>query len=76
MTIGTPVDVLDKDFWIAHRLASTWVAGFWGAVGAMILLIPSVTDMENIWWLGPLMILMAASFAIARFTNQPGADTP
>ena len=64
---------IDQDFKIAHKLASTWVAAFWGAIGAIITIIPVFITMENVWWLGPLMILIAITFAIARFTNQPGA---
>ena len=64
---------LDKDFWIAHKLASTWVAGFWGIVSMALMISPVFVDMGNVFWLGPILLLASASFFIARFTNQPGA---
>lgn len=64
---------LDPDWKIAHKLASTWVAGFWGAIGTAITIAPIFINMGNVWWLGPILIVAGVSFAIARFTNQPGA---
>lgn len=64
---------VDPDIKIAHKLASTWVAGFWGIVSMAIMISPIFVNMGNIWWLGPILLLASASFAIARFTNQPGA---
>lgn len=64
----------DNDIRVAHRLASTWVAGFWGAFGMGLTLMPIFVTMDNVIWLGPILMVVAASFAIARFTKQPGAE--
>jgi hypothetical protein len=64
---------LDPDWRIAHKLASTWIAAFWGAFGSVIWIFPTIMTNANVWWVGPLMIFMSVTFAVARFTNQPGA---
>lgn len=67
-------DWLDPDWKVAHKLASTWVAGFWGAAGVAVTVGGAIVNADNAWWLGPLLIVAGGSFAIARFTNQPGAQ--
>ena len=57
-----------------HKLATIWVAGFWGAFGGLLTILPFFIDMQNIWWLGPLVIFMAITMAVARFTKQPGVE--
>lgn len=63
---------LAPDAKIAHKLASTWVAAFWGATGTGLTIATIFVNMDNVFWLGPVLIIAAASFAVARFTNQPG----
>lgn len=78
ISIKRLVDFLDnhavEDWRQAHTFASVWVAGFWGAFGGLLSILPFFINMSNIWWLGPLLILMSITFAVARFTKQPGAD--
>lgn len=65
---------LDPDWKIAYKLHSVWIAGFWGAAGIVITVIaPLFVNLGNVWWTGPILVLAGVSFAIARFTNQPGA---
>jgi hypothetical protein len=64
---------LDPDFVIWHKLASVWVAAFWGAVGGIIVVLSALLYQSFDWRIGALLIFVSATFAIARFTNQPGA---
>lgn len=66
------MQILAPEAKVAHKLASTWVAGFWGAVGMGLTIAPIFVTMGNVFWFGPVLIIAGASFAIARFTNQPG----
>lgn len=65
--------ILDKDFWIAHKLASIWVAAFWGAFGGVLLFLPALANSIAPWQYAVLCIFMSLTFALARITNQPGA---
>ena len=65
---------LDPDFAIWQKLASVWVAAFWGVFGSAIWVLTAFVNIENGYWLGPLILFMAATFAVARFTKQPGAE--
>jgi hypothetical protein len=65
---------LDPDFKVWHKLASIWVAMFWGALGGVLSILPFLVNMGNILWLGPLIIFMSITFAVARFTKQPGVE--
>lgn len=59
----------------AHKLWSVWVAAFWGAVGALIVLMSASLYSRFDWRVGGLLILVSASFAVARFLKQPGTET-
>lgn len=59
---------------IGKRAWSVRVAGFWGAFGAVIILLPQVADRLPLWIYGPLFIAMSATFAGARFLKQPGIE--
>lgn len=65
--------LLDPEWRIAHKLASIWVAAFWGAFGGVLMFLPALIGMVPNWILGTLMIVMSLTFAIARLLNQPGA---
>lgn len=64
----------DPDLAEFHKLASFWVAAFWGAFGAGIWVLNGFVTIDNAYWLAPLILFMAATFGIARFTHQPGAE--
>ena len=66
---------LIDDWRNAHKFATTWVAAFWGMMGAGLSVLPFLINMDNIWWLGPLILFIAATVAIARFTRQPGLES-
>lgn len=59
----------------AHRKWSVWVAAFWGAVGALILVLGALLYQRFDWRLGVLLIVVSASFAVARFLKQPGTES-
>lgn len=65
---------LVPDWRQAHRWSSIWVAAFWGFFGGVLVLLPTVFSLIPSWGLGLLIIVMSITFAIARVTNQPGAD--
>jgi hypothetical protein len=67
---------LIDDAWTQFkRLWSVRVAAFWGAVGAVIVILSAYLYNTFDWWVGGLLILASASFAVARFLKQPGTDT-
>lgn len=51
-----------------------WVAAFWGAVGAIILVLSAYLYNTFSWWVGGLVIVMSATFAVARWAKQPGTE--
>lgn len=57
---------------IFRRAWSVLVAGFWGAVGAVIVILSALLGQRFDWRIGVLLIVVSASFAIARFLKQPG----
>jgi hypothetical protein len=57
-----------------HKLWSIWIAGFWGAVGAVIVILSALLYQHFDWRIGTLLILASATFAIARVLKQPGTD--
>jgi len=57
-----------------HGKWSIWVAGFWGAFGAVIAVLSAFLYTRWDWRVGALIIFMSATFAIARVLKQPGAD--
>jgi VIT1/CCC1 family predicted Fe2+/Mn2+ transporter len=65
---------LIDDWKNAHRLSSIWVAGFWGGFGGLLCILPAFINMDNLWILGPIILFMSITFAIARVTKQPGID--
>jgi len=64
------------DNWKAEfrRLWSVRVAAFWGAVGAVIVILSAYLYNTFDWWVGGLLILVSASFAVARVLKQPGTE--
>ena len=68
------INNLDPDFKIWHKLASVWVAAFWGAVGGVIVVLSAFLYQFFDWKLGALLVFMSATFAVARFTKQPGIE--
>lgn len=58
----------------AHTKWSVWVAGFWGVVGALIVIFSALLYQGFNLWVGGLLILSSASFAIARYLKQPGTS--
>lgn len=65
---------LDPDWRQAYKLHSVWIAGFWGAMGAVIVILSALLYQNFDWRIGGLLIIVSATFAIARFTKQPGAE--
>lgn len=53
---------------------SMWVAAFWGAIGAVILVLSAYLYNTFDWWVGGLVIVMSATFAVARWAKQPGTE--
>ena len=54
---------------------SIWVAGFWGAVGAAIIILSALLYEDGVnFWTGGLLILASVSMGIARFLRQPGTE--
>ena len=56
------------------RLWSVWVAAFWGAVGAIIVILSAYLYSSFNWWVGGLLILASVSFTVARVFKQPGTE--
>lgn len=66
---------LIDDWWTElGRLWSMWVAAFWGAVGALIVVLSAYLYSTFDWRVGALLILVSVTFAIARFLKQPGTE--
>jgi hypothetical protein len=65
------------DDWKAQvlRLWSVRVAAFWGAVGALVVILSAYLYNTFNWWVGGLLILVSASFAVARVLKQPGTES-
>ena len=57
-----------------HKKWSLWVAAFWGAVGALIVILSALLYQSFDWHIGALLIFVSASFAVARALKQPGTD--
>lgn len=64
------------DNWRAEipQLWSIWAAAFWGAVGAVIVILSAYLYSDFNWWVGGLLVLASVSFAIARVFKQPGTE--
>lgn len=58
-----------------HRKWSLWVAAFWGAIGAVIVILSALLYQSFDWRIGGLLIVASASFAVARVLKQPGTDS-
>ena len=58
----------------AHKFATTWVAAFWGAFGAILTILMLFGSDLPLWVFGPLFIVMSITYAVARVTHQPGLD--
>lgn len=56
------------------RLWTARVAAFWGSVGALIVILSAYLYNTFDWRVGGLLIIVSASFAVARFLKQPGAE--
>lgn len=65
------------DDWRAElaRLWSVRVAAFWGAVGAVIVILSAYLYNTFDWRVGALLIFASASFAVARVLKQPGTES-
>lgn len=59
----------------AKRLWSVWVAAFWGAVGAVIVILSALFYSTLDWRIGAALIVASATFGVARFLKQPGTET-
>lgn len=60
---------------VACRAWSVWVAGFWGGIGAIIVVLSAWLNQKFDLRLGALLIFVSVSFAIARFLKQPGTES-
>lgn len=60
---------------LLRRAWSVWVAGFWGAAGSVIVILSALLYQRFDWRLGALLIVVSASFAIARLLKQPGTES-
>lgn len=58
-----------------HKKLSIWVAGFWGALGAVIVILSALLYQRFDWRIGALLIVVSASLAIARALKQPGTES-
>jgi hypothetical protein len=67
--------LIDDARGVAWRAWSVWVAGFWGAAGAVIVVLSALLYQRFDWRIGALLIAVSASFAIARFLKQPGTES-
>lgn len=56
------------------RLWSVRVAAFWGAVGAVIVILSAYLYNTFDWRVGVLLVLVSATFAVARVLKQPGTE--
>ncbi len=56
------------------RLWSVRVAAFWGAIGAVIVILSAYLYTTFDWRVGALLIFVSASFAVARVLKQPGTE--
>jgi hypothetical protein len=54
---------------------SLWVAAFWGATGAVIVVLSALLYQHFDWRVGVLLVAVSASFAVARVLKQPGTET-
>lgn len=66
--------LIDDPWGELKRLWSVRVAAFWGAVGALIVIMSAYLYNSFNWWVGGLLILASASFAVARVLKQPGTE--
>jgi len=57
------------------HLWSIWMAGFWGFVGAAIIILTGLFYAEPNWLTGGLLIVASVSIAIARYLKQPGTES-
>jgi hypothetical protein len=57
-----------------HKKWSLWVAAFWGAVGAVIVILSALLYQDFDWRIGALLIVVSASYAVARVLKQPGTE--
>ena len=58
-----------------YKKWSLWVAAFWGAIGAVIVILSALLYQHFDWRIGALLIVASASFAVARVLKQPGTET-
>jgi hypothetical protein len=58
-----------------HKKWSLWVAAFWGATGAVIVILSALLYQSFNWWVGVLLVTASASFAVARVLKQPGTES-
>lgn len=63
---------VDPDWESKYKLASFWTVVFWGAVGGLLIVLPVFLNIDNVGWLGGIIVVMSISFAVARFYKQPG----
>ena len=56
------------------RLWSVRVAAFWGAVGGLIVILSAYLYNTFDWRVGGLLVVVSASFALARALKQPGTE--
>jgi len=58
-----------------HTRWSVWVAAFWGAIGALIVILSALYYQSTDWRIGAALIAVSATFAVARVLKQPGTET-
>lgn len=66
--------LIDNAWTEAKRLWSVRVAAFWGAIGALIVVLSAYLYNTFDWKVGVLLILISVSFSVARVMKQPGTE--
>lgn len=66
--------LIDDPWGELKRLWSVRVAAFWGAVGAVIVILSAYLYNTFDWRIGALLVFVSASFAVARVLKQPGTE--
>lgn len=58
----------------AHKLWTVRIAAFWGFLGGLFWVLTAFLNVGNAWILGPIIIVISISLAVARVLHQPGLD--
>jgi hypothetical protein len=57
------------------HLWSLWAAGFWGFIGALVVILSALFYQAPDWKIGAALIAASISIAIARVLKQPGTES-